>query len=269
MTNTTTISPGLYRSHQDERGFVWLNLKYESGRSGYSGRIEVHGGGGGRYRIYRVGSVGPETSSGFEMVRIGSAGVVFERRKDAENYALIAALAINGDVRRRALVDPEVFGGVREWETPGVASWRTDFWKGADHIDPCSGWNKIDPDSLLLNLPKDNLFFIDEEDDEFSELAEDSPILEEASIWSLAVAIRLYYSEHLQLESLNRPYDTIVQEIAERKGCYFDPKDGEFTYAKLLALSFLRDSAPTNWLFPCQEDNIFFPKGRLKWTGIT
>lgn len=243
-----------YRSYQDSYGNVWLWIKDPDFDFLWE-EIQVLGDTQLGYHIHRKGRIGPRSSGGMGGVRIGSAGVFFEKRKDAENYALIAAMAINGDMRRKSLTDPQIFGGCRQRETPRVAYLRSLFWKGAWEIDPTEGWSKIDPDGLLLNLPTDNPLGIeyDEENEDFL-YDDDRPEGRNAGIEELVFSITHHYQSVLNCEDVSHSFSSVCREIHKNESS-LRPKD--FSYAQLLVLSELRDSVPVSWIFPGQEEELF------------
>ena len=237
-----------YKSHEEKSGNVWLNVWDAEG--GYRrGSIEVEGETASGYRIIRRGSLLGKEFNGLVNIILGDAGVYFEKRKDAENFALVLAMHFSGDLPSRGFIDPTVFNG-RQSRRNAYSSARTDlFWKGVGHVDPTEGWVELDPQGLLEKLPNhDEPLPLDEEEEiemrgyEISEAAE---------------AVCDYYARSFLTEKVELSLHQVVAEVLKTKAEeYCEVAVEDRGYVTLLALSMLRYNIPVDWIFPTASDEV-------------
>ncbi|MDP7152642.1 MAG: hypothetical protein QGI08_06230 [Paracoccaceae bacterium] len=146
------MKPNKYQSHERKSDNVWLNVWHPDG-SYPCGQIQVQGDSDRGYRIVRQGRLEGEDFAGLYNIILGDAGVFFEKRKDAENFALLLAMHISGDLPDEHLLNPGAFNG-RESNNVLYSAARTNlFWSGVADIDPTDGWSDLDPNEFLAKLP--------------------------------------------------------------------------------------------------------------------
>ncbi|MDO6799206.1 hypothetical protein [Shimia thalassica] len=239
-----------YQSHERKHGNVWLNIWV--GESAYSkGQIEVEGDTASGYRIIRRGSLAGSGWTGLVNIVLGDAGVFFEKRKDAENFALIMALHFSGDLADKRLLDPKIFNGHKS-DRVSYSEERTNlFWSGVDTCDPCDGWRELDPENILEALPEMDDPLPRDEDYEFEDEERAYGISEAAE------SVLNYYAQWFLTPKVEISFHEIVaREIAVQDDGFFPVSKPDRGYVALLALAALRHEIPVSWIFPNQSSIV-------------
>lgn len=246
-----------YKSHERKDGQVWLNI-WNRDQSKAVGKIEVrsvmyH------YRLFRVGRLGGGTTPLTPMITLGDAGVTFEKRKDAENYALLLAMRFSGDFEKQDLLRPQIFGGEKNGGFRYSAARTELFWNGADDVNPAEGWDKIDPEGFLEQLP-DPLDAIPSDDDCISARGD--------NIWVGSDAVTTYFQEWYLTPKVDKAFDAISLDITDDPEDLLQIEPRDQSYMMLSALQNLRNTIPANWLFPSRLDEVtnLIPK---LWSSLT
>ncbi|MCC5969554.1 MAG: hypothetical protein JJU15_06360 [Pararhodobacter sp.] len=258
MPPISSIPARRYKSHEDVTGYVWIYIAEADTGYPWGDKVGVSASNGSYYHIHRIGRIGPREAGGIPSARIGDAGVIFEKRKDAENYALVAAMMINRDIRRnKNLANPEVFGGSRRHNTPEISRLRRSFWSGAGSVDVTEGWADLDPDGHLSRLPCDDPFMNQAFDDFDYEAHEGSLEYRGLAIASIADEVRKYFIRNVQRDVLRQPFLSLAQEVfSKQMASDWNPEDisnSDKSYCKLLVLAGLRDRVPADWVLPNQQ----------------
>ena len=127
-----------YKSHEEKSGNVWLNVWDEEGAY-KRGSIEVEGETASGYRIIRRGSLLGKELTSLSNIILGDAGVYFEKRKDAENFALVLAMHFSGDLPSRDFIDPTIFNGYQSRRITFSKARTELFWQGVSPRRPNGG----------------------------------------------------------------------------------------------------------------------------------
>ena len=237
-----------YQSHERKSDNVWLNIWLPD--SSYPcGQIQVQGDYDRGYRITRQGRLEGKDFSGLYNIILGDAGVFFEKRKDAENFALLLAMHLSGDLADEHLLDPRAFNG-RESSNGLYSEARTElFWRGVANIDPTEGWDDLDPQGLLTNLPgAGEPLPTDHETYEF---------LEEERAFGITEAVERtvdYFSRWFLTPKVERDIHEILLGVLDAQDDYYEVRISDRGYVALLALAELRNDIPTAWVFPNREN---------------
>ena len=255
-----------YQSHEMKSQNIWLNV-WEAEDSYQTGTIEVKGDTASGYRILRRGRlVGKELSLGLSNIIFGDAGVCFDKRKDAENFALVLAMHFSGDLMTEGLLDPTIFNGFQSQQI-SLSKARTDlFWAGASKVDPSTGWEEVDPERLLEKIPdtSEPLPHYDEDENGEDELDMRSYHISEA-----AEAVVQYYKEWFLTAKVEIPLHEVVANVLLEKlvdNCEISTEDRG--YVTLLALAKLCGGIPVKWVFPVNQDDVMRLIPRL-WASLS
>ena len=238
-----------YKSYEEKTQNVWLNVWNEEG-SYKRGSIEIEGDTASGYRIIRRGSLLGKDLAGLSNIVLGDAGVYFEKRKDAENFALVLAMHFSGDLPSKDFLDPTIFNGYQSGRIKLSKARTKLFWQGSANVDPTEGWAELDPKQLLEKLPNaDEPLPSDEVEDEPNERAYE--------ISEAAEAVFDYYVRSFLTEDVKLPLYQVVAEVLKAKAkdhCEIATEDRG--YVTLLALSMLRNRIPVSWIFPNSRDEV-------------
>lgn len=196
----------------------------------------------------------------------GEPGTYFPKRKDAENFALVLAMYLNGDLPNRDLLDPIFFNGFRRRNYDPNSVLNKLFWTDVTMIDPTEGWDIFDfselgflPNDILNVLPKDDKSFkhIDPRTDEL-----------EMFLFELSNFIeRNLFTSVLD----NSIHDLMEQSIIDEEN-YSDCPHELRGFATLCIVNYYKNLIPFQWVFPNQQNNIAELLPRLKEnlpTGIS
>lgn len=248
-----------YQSYEEKTGNVWLNV-WDQKSSHKKGSVEVEGDTASGYRIVRRGSLLGKDLTGLSKFILGDAGVYFEKRKDAENFALVLAMHFSGDLPSKDFLDPTVYNGYHSRRVIFSKARTNLFWQGVAHVDPTEGWAELDPKQLLEKLPYAGEPLPLDEADELD--------MRGYEISEAAEAVFNYYERYFLTEKIELPLHQVVAEILEAKS----EEDCEITtedrgYVTLLALSMLRDEIPVSWVFPTVREEVEHLIPRL-WASL-
>lgn len=238
-----------YKSYEEKTQNVWLNVWNEEG-SYKRGRIEIEGDTASGYRIIRRGSLLGKDLAGRSDIVLGDAGVYFEKRKDAENFALILAMHFSGDLPSKNFLDPTIFNGYHSGRIKFSKARTKLFWHGSATIDPTEGWAELDLKQLLEKLPNPYEPLPRDE-------VEDEPTTRAYDISEVAEAVYDYYIRYFLTEDVKLPLYQVVAEVLKAKAkdhCEIATEDRG--YVTLLALSLLRNEIPVSWIFPNARDEV-------------
>lgn len=238
-----------YKSYEEKTQNVWFNI-WNDGETNKSGSIEVVGDTASGYRIIRRGSLLTNNIAGLSNIVLGDAGVYFEKRKDAENFALVLAMHFSGDLPTEDFLDPTVFNGYQS-DRMQLSKARTNlFWQGCANINPTQGWAELDPKQILQKLPNADEPLPNDE-------AENESNLRAYGISEMAEAVFDFYVSSFLTEDVKRPLYQLVAELLKAKAeCYGEIATEDRGYVTLLALSMLRNKIPVSWIFTSSRDEV-------------
>lgn len=236
-----------YKSNENTDQGVSIDL-WNSDCSRAIGAIAIRGATEIGYHLVRTGRIG-EFGSG----DLADCGVFFERRKDAENYALVVSMIICGDITNRELLDPEIFSGKtrNSYFKNYLKSKRELFWTGANKIKTEEGWDQLDPDHLLDQISDPSDFSYFDDDFEVVEVVEDA-----IEIHECANTIYEYYKEHFLTQQIEQPYLDIANRLILKRSVDLHEdviSVQKRSFTMLLGLSKLKGKLPVDWIFPHEK----------------
>lgn len=239
-----------YKSYEDGYKNAWLRLV--SGE-----RLEIRGDTYFGYHIEKKGLIGSKLKETWNSLEIycGEHGSHFAKKKDAENFALVLAMYFNGDLHKKALLEPEFFNGFIKNNFEGESKRNKLFWQDVTLINPQEGWNFFD--FTVLNEIPDDIDYsypIDEEtgyalDDRYygmAEFLERFTMEREKNLFTL----ELEHDLHLLISKFLAENSDIAL-AQELRG-----------YATLVLINYYRNLLPFDWIFPNHQQYFisFIPK---------
>ena len=244
-----------YQSHESKHGNVWVNI-WDGESNCPKGKIEVEGDTTSGYHIIRRGSLNGRELTGLFNIALGDAGVFFDKRKDAENFALVIAMHFSGDLVDKRLLDPRIFHGCKS-SLVFYSEKRTElFWRGVDTCNPWEGWRELDPENTLESFPGVEEPLPRGEDEEIGDWGRAEGISEAAE------GILDYYAQWILTPKVEISFHEIVaQVIATQKSAAqyhecFSVSEPDRSYTALLALAALHRNIPVSWILPSQSSNV-------------
>ena len=247
----TLLTGKLLKSHENKDGAVWINV-YENGNGWPNGRVQVVGNHESGYRVIRFGTIGQLQHS--QQFEFGDSGAFFERRKNAENYALTAAIHLNGFTIAPQLLEPEIYDGQKiPRRAIGKERYRL-FWAGARDIDPTVGWNEIDPDCILDQMPSylDALSESFWHDDDFDDDVDQG---RSTAIYTACVDFTEYLKGNFLTAHVDRKAHEILTKTIEHRSDS-DLVQSDRGYVLLLSLADLKNKIPLHWILPNQSAEL-------------